>query len=74
MAIESGFVFEDPAQDQAVADFLTRHGLALYVKRVYAKLAATPSGLDRARQIYATARPTYHSVSQSVVDRILRSS
>ena len=71
LAIESGFVFEDPAQDRAVADFLTRHGRALYVKRVYAKLAATDRGLDRARQIYATARPTYHSVSQSVVDRIL---
>ena len=32
LVIESGYVFEDPAQDQAMADFLTRHGRALYIK------------------------------------------
>ena len=73
LVIEAGYVFEDPAQDQAMADFLTRHGRALYIKTVYAKLAATGPGLERAREIYGVARPTYHSVSQSVVDRILGS-
>jgi hypothetical protein len=73
LVIEAGYVFEDPAQDQAMADFLTRHGRALYIKRVYARLAATPRGLERAKEIYAVARPTYHSVSQSGVDRILGS-
>ena len=73
LVIETGYVFEDPAQDQAMADFLTRHGRALYIKTVYAKLAATGPGLERAREIYGVARPTYHSVSQGVVDRILGS-
>jgi aminopeptidase N len=71
LVIASGYLFEDRVQDQAMADFLTRHGRALYLKRVYEKLAATPQGRERARQIYAIARPSYHSVSQSVVDRIL---
>ncbi|WP_182376867.1 M1 family metallopeptidase [Nocardioides sp. WS12] len=71
LAAESGYVFEEPAVDEALAGFLTRHGRALYISRVYEKLAGTDRGLARAREIYATARPTYHSVSQSVVDRIV---
>jgi aminopeptidase N len=71
LVIESGYLFDNAGQARAASDFLTRHGRALYVKRVYAKLAATPPGLERAKQIYAAARPTYHSVSQGVVDRIL---
>jgi hypothetical protein len=74
LAIESGFVFEDAAQDRAMEEFLTRHGRALYVKRVYARLARSRRGLERAREIYDVARPTYHSVTQSVVDRIVRPS
>jgi len=70
-AIESGYLFERPEVEQAMADFLTRHGRALYIRKVYAKLAATPRGLERAREVYAIARPSYHSVSQGVVDRIL---
>lgn len=71
LAAESGYVFEEPAVDEALAAFLTRHGRALYIRRVYEKLAASDRGLARAREIYAIARPTYHSVSQSVVDRIV---
>ncbi|MBF4768880.1 M1 family metallopeptidase [Nocardioides agariphilus] len=71
LSIESGFALDDADQDDAVADFLTRHGRAAYVRRVYAKLAATPTGLARARQIYASARPTYHSVTRNAVDRVL---
>lgn len=71
LAAESGYVFAEPAVDEALAGFLTRHGRALYIRRVYEKLAATERGLARAREIYATARPTYHSVSQAAVDRIL---
>jgi leukotriene-A4 hydrolase len=70
-AIESGYLFDRPAVDQAMADFLTRHGRALYIKKVYLKLAATPHGLERARAIYATARSSYHSVTQRVVDKIV---
>lgn len=71
LAAESGHVFETPAVDQALADFLTRHGRALYIRRVYEKLAGSERGLARAREIYATARPSYHSVSQAVIDRIV---
>ncbi len=71
LAAESGYVFEQPAVNEALAAFLTRHGRALYIRRVYEKLAASDRGLARAREIYAIARPTYHSVSQSVVDRIV---
>jgi len=74
LAIESRFVFEDPTQDRAMEEFLTRHGRALYVKRVYTRLAGSARGLERAREIYGVARPTYHSVTQSVVDRIVRPS
>lgn len=73
LAVASGHAFEDPEVDAALAGFLTRHGRALYVRRVYEKLAATPRGLARAREIYASARPTYHSVTQGVVDRIVGS-
>ncbi|MCX6402256.1 MAG: M1 family metallopeptidase [Propionibacteriales bacterium] len=71
LAVASGYVFSEPRVDEALAGFLTRHGRALYIRRVYEKLAATERGLVRAREIYAIARPTYHSVSQGVIDRIL---
>jgi aminopeptidase N len=71
LAVASGYVFEEPAVDQALEGFLTRHGRALYISRVYQRLAASERGRARAREIYATARPTYHSVSQGVIDRVL---
>jgi aminopeptidase N len=71
LAVASGYVFEEPDVDRALADFLNRHGRALYIRRVYTRLAASERGLERAREIYATARPTYHSVSQAVIDRVL---
>lgn len=71
LAVASGHVFVTPAVDQALGEFLTRHGRALYVRKVYERLAATERGLARAREIYAIARPSYHPVTQSVVDRIL---
>ena len=71
LAVSSGWVFERPAADEALGDLLTRHGRALYLRKVYTRLAATERGKERAREIYAVARPTYHPVSQGVVDRIL---
>ncbi|CAB4691096.1 unannotated protein [freshwater metagenome] len=71
LAVASGHVWEQPAVDGALADFLTRHGRALYVRRVYTALAASDRGLARAREIYAAARPGYHSVTRSIVDRLL---
>ena len=71
LVVAAGWVFERPAADEALADLLTRHGRALYLRKVYTRLAATERGRERAREIYAVARPTYHPVSQGVVDRIL---
>jgi len=71
LAVASGHAFETPAVDQALGEFLVRHGRALYVRKVYERLAATDRGRARAREIYVTARPTYHPVTQAVVDRIL---
>jgi hypothetical protein len=71
LAVASGYAFEEPDVDQALASFLTRHGRALYVRRVYEKLASSERGRARAEEIYAAARPRYHSVTQAAVDRIL---
>ena len=71
LAVASGYAFEQPSVDAALAGFLTRHGRSLYIRRVYERLAATDRGLARAKEIYATARPTYHPVSQAGVDRLL---
>lgn len=69
--IDAGYLFERPDVDAAMADFLTRHGRALYIKKIYLKLAATDRGLERAREIYAGARPGYHPVAQLTLDKIL---
>ena len=69
--IEAGYVFERPEVDAAMADFLTRHGRALYIRKVYMKLAETDRGLARAREVYEVARPGYHSVAQGQIDKLL---
>ncbi len=71
LAIESGYVWSADEVDQAVARFLQQHGRSLYLRRVYAKLAVTPRGLQRAREIFATAEPGYHPVARAGVARIL---
>lgn len=71
LAIESGYLNEAVQADEALADFLTRQGRLKYLKPLYRKLASTPPGLARAKEIYAVARPGYHPVSTSSIDRIL---
>lgn len=56
----------------ALERFLTSQGRRKYLKPLYTKLAATPEGKERAKQIYAKARPTYHTVSQQTIDEILK--
>ena len=56
----------------ALERFLLRQGRRKFLKPLYQKLAETPDGLERARRIYAKARPMYHSVSYRTIDRILR--
>jgi len=55
----------------AVEAFLTRQGRRRYLEPLYRALARTPAGMERARAIYARARPTYHPVSYTTIDAIL---
>jgi leukotriene-A4 hydrolase len=71
LAIGSGFVWSGAGVDEAVAGFLTRHGRAMFLRRVYGRLAETPRGLERAREIFALAADGYHSVSRGTVARTL---
>jgi len=61
----------EPAYD-ALERFLLRQGRRKFLKPLYQKLAETPEGLQRARAIYAKARPMYHSVSYRTIDQILK--
>ena len=56
----------------AVERFLLSQGRRKYLKPIYEKLAATPEGLELARRIYEKARPTYHPISQTTIDEILK--
>jgi len=70
-AVESGYAFEVPRVDGALADFLTRQGRVKYLRPLYRALVSTDRGAARAREIYAAARPGYHSVATGAIDRIV---
>ncbi len=55
---------------EALERFLLRQGRRKFLKPLYEKLAKTDP--ERARAIYAKARPTYHSVSRGTIDGILK--
>jgi aminopeptidase N len=61
----------EPAYD-ALERFLLRQGRRKFLKPLYQKLAETPEGLERAKRIYAKARPMYHAVSYRTIDQILK--
>ena len=52
-------------------EFLTEMGRRKFLKPLYAEMAETASGMAMAREIYADARPLYHSVSANTVDEIV---
>jgi len=56
----------------SIERFLLSQGRRKYLKPLYTKLAATPEGLEFARRIYEKARPTYHPISQTTIDEILK--
>ena len=56
----------------ALERFLTTQGRRKFVAPLFEDLAATDWGRALARDIYAKARPMYHSVTASTVDQILR--
>jgi leukotriene-A4 hydrolase len=52
-------------------EFLTTQGRRKFLKPLYEELVKTPAGKERARRIYAKARPAYHPISVSTIDAIL---
>jgi leukotriene-A4 hydrolase len=67
-AIQHGYEPAYPALER----FLLRQGRRKFLKPLYAKLAETPEGKERARAIYAKARPMYHAVSYRTIDQLLK--
>jgi leukotriene-A4 hydrolase len=67
-AIESQYKPAYPALEK----FLTGMGRRKFLRPLYAEMAKTPEGMEMARRIYAKARPTYHSVSYSTIDAIVK--
>jgi aminopeptidase N len=55
----------------ALESFLMKVGRRRYIQPLYAAMAKTPEGAERALRIYEKARPGYHSVSQSSIDEVL---
>ncbi|MBC8082715.1 MAG: M1 family metallopeptidase [Hymenobacter sp.] len=66
-AIAAGYA---PA-DEALRRFLTHVGRRKFLTPLYKALLATPDGPRRARQLYAAARPNYHSVATSTLDALV---
>lgn len=56
----------------ALDSFLTGMGRRKFLKPLYTELAQSPDGLEMAREIYKRARPTYHSVSYTTIDDVLK--
>jgi aminopeptidase N len=57
--------------DGALEAFLMRVGRRKFLEPLYKELVKTPAGLERARAIYARARPKYHAVSATTIDEVL---
>jgi leukotriene-A4 hydrolase len=51
--------------------FLHRVGRRKFVQPLFEELVKTPEGKARAKEIYATSRKTYHSMTTVTVDQIL---
>jgi aminopeptidase N len=52
-------------------EFLCSVGRRKFIKPLYAELMKTPHGRERARRIYAKARPGYHPIAQATLDGIV---
>lgn len=66
-ALRAGYAAADPALE----NFLQHVGRRKFLVPLYRALLATPGGADRARRIYAQARPNYHSVATGTLDALL---
>lgn len=61
----------DPAYPR-LEEYLLTIGRQKLIKPLYEELVRTSDGRDRAQQIYKKARPGYHPIAVSGVDRILK--
>jgi aminopeptidase N len=55
-------------------EYLTSIGRQKLIKPLYEELVKTPAGKERALKIYARARPGYHPIAQTSVDKIVKKS
>jgi aminopeptidase N len=53
-------------------EYLTSIGRQKLIKPLYEELVKTPEGKERALKIYAKARPGYHPIAQTAVDKIVK--
>jgi leukotriene-A4 hydrolase len=53
-------------------EYLTSIGRQKLIKPLYEELVKTPAGKERAQKIYAKARPGYHPIAQTAVDKIVK--
>jgi leukotriene-A4 hydrolase len=53
-------------------EYLTSIGRQKLIKPLYEELMKTPAGKERALKIYARARPGYHPIAQTSVDKIVK--
>jgi len=56
---------------QNLKNFLINTGRRKFLSPLYAEMAKTETGLEMAKEIYTKARPNYHFVSSSTIDKIL---
>jgi len=57
--------------NEPLAYFLIHTGRRKFVKPLFVELAKTPEGLEKAKLIYAIAKPNYHSLLINTLDQIL---
>jgi leukotriene-A4 hydrolase len=53
-------------------EFLCSVGRRKFLKPLYSELMKTPEGAERARRIYAKARPGYHPIAQTTLDALVK--
>lgn len=58
--------------DAAIKKFLVRVGRRKFLTPLYAALINADPSLERARSIYAEAKPNYHSVATNTIDQMLK--
>ncbi len=61
----------EPAYE-SIENFLTHIGRQKFLRPLYKEFAKTPEGTELAKKIYTKARPGYHAIAQTTVDKILK--